>query len=138
MSFISIPAAGDAFPLVATLFRPITATRSIVVIGCATGIPQSFYANFASYIARAGYLVVTFDYRYNGLSFGSDIANFKLLDEATRIKVLKANSHVSLYDFGEKDIKGVLEYVARTWSTCKIYYSMCSLINRTLYMLHSC
>lgn len=41
---------------------PEGSPRGIVVIAPAIGIPQSYYRNFASWLAEQGYLAVTFDY----------------------------------------------------------------------------
>ncbi|MCZ2103233.1 MAG: alpha/beta fold hydrolase [Burkholderiales bacterium] len=42
--------------------------RASVVIGCAIGVPQRYYQDFAAWLARQGYLVTTFDWRGQGAS----------------------------------------------------------------------
>ena len=124
MSFLTISAAVDGFPLVATIFEPRSTTpNKTVIIACATGISQAFYAPFANFLADHGHRVLTFDYRFNGLSFNDKEACFTLLDENERIRILKDNAHVSLHEFGEKDIRGVLEHAAEIYGS-PIYYSM--------------
>ena len=48
--------APDATPLAAVLIAP------------AMGVNQDYYADFAAWLAREGYLVLTFDYRGMGAS----------------------------------------------------------------------
>lgn len=116
MSYITIPATDD-FPLVATEYA--ANTNKIVVIACATGIPQSFYAAFAKHLSKVA-TVITFDYRYTGLSFSDTKANYTLLNDAQKIAILKQHQDVLLHHFGERDIRGVLEYVAKY--NKRIYY----------------
>lgn len=42
------------------------AAQASLVIGCAMGVRQAFYAPFAQWLARQGYRVWTFDYRGSG------------------------------------------------------------------------
>ncbi len=55
--------ASDGFPVPAHVFEPAGRTRATVVLTGGTAIRQSFYAPFASYLARHGLRTVTFDYR---------------------------------------------------------------------------
>src|SRR5690348_9937564 len=59
---IRIPAM-DGYLLAATLFLPRTAKRHAVLINSATGVRRRFYRSFASYLARRGCAVLTYDYR---------------------------------------------------------------------------
>ena len=47
--------------LAATYFSPIGSVKGAVLIGPATGITRQFYKHFSSYLASAGYGVLTFD-----------------------------------------------------------------------------
>src|SRR5207302_3763758 len=44
-----------------------------VLIMAATGVPQSYYAKFAAYLAERGFTALTFDYRGIGRSRLTDI-----------------------------------------------------------------
>ncbi len=57
-------AAGS--PLAARLYRPHGAPHATVLIGGAMGVRQEYYRPFASWLARQGYLALTFDYRGSG------------------------------------------------------------------------
>jgi predicted alpha/beta hydrolase len=62
--------AADGVPLAATLFAPPdgSAPSAAVLIVPAMGVSQSYYADFAAWLAGQGYLVATFDYRGVGRS----------------------------------------------------------------------
>jgi predicted alpha/beta hydrolase len=62
---ITFPAA-DGYLLGATLFLPRGAKRHAVLINSATAVPRKFYRGFASYLARRGCAVLTYDYRGTG------------------------------------------------------------------------
>lgn len=61
-------------PLAARLFRPQggQAPKATVLVSAAMGARQDFYAPFAAWLARQGYLVATFDYRGMGGSRAPD------------------------------------------------------------------
>jgi predicted alpha/beta hydrolase len=59
---ITFPAA-DGYLLGATLFLPRGAKRHAVLINSATAVPRKIYRGFASYLARRGCAVLTYDYR---------------------------------------------------------------------------
>lgn len=50
------------------LFAPETAAKAALVIHGATGVPQRFYAGFASWAATRGVATLTYDYRDFGAS----------------------------------------------------------------------
>ncbi len=60
--------ASDGYRLAAHRFDPETAPKGSVVIAAAMAVPQSFYAEFAGWLAGQGYAVWTFDYRGTGES----------------------------------------------------------------------
>ncbi|ORY86138.1 Alpha/Beta hydrolase protein [Protomyces lactucae-debilis] len=130
MSFIDIPAAVDKFPLVGTLFDcPGKSGRAspakVCIIANATGISQAFYAQFARYLADQGFLTITFDYRYTGLSFfsGSDGGiRMEPLNQADKVKILKQHPDVSLETWGRRDIAGVIQYAHQRFQGSKLYY----------------
>jgi len=61
-------AAADGESLAGYRFEPPGAASASVVIAPAMAISQSFYANFAKWLASQGYTVWTFDYRGTGES----------------------------------------------------------------------
>ena len=61
--------AAEGCDLAGVLFRPAGAPRAAVVINGATGVPQSYYAHFARWLAaEQGVACLTFDYRDFGAS----------------------------------------------------------------------
>lgn len=60
--------APDGYRLKAHRFDPETVPKGSVVIAAAMAVPQSFYAEFAAWLAGQGYAVWTFDYRGTGES----------------------------------------------------------------------
>ena len=59
---ITFPAE-DGYALGATLFLPRGAKQHAVLINSATAVPRRIYRKFASYLARRGSAVLTYDYR---------------------------------------------------------------------------
>lgn len=53
----------DGVSLDATLFAARGKAHAIVLIGNALGVPQTFYAGLAAFLAERGFTAVTFDYR---------------------------------------------------------------------------
>jgi predicted alpha/beta hydrolase len=60
--------AADGTPLAGALFEPSGQPLSAVLIAGALGVHQSFYTSFASWLARRGHLVMSFDVRGMGAS----------------------------------------------------------------------
>jgi predicted alpha/beta hydrolase len=61
--------AADHTPLAACFYAPPAAkARGAVLIVPAMGVPQSFYAAFATWLVESGFHVATFDYRGTGKS----------------------------------------------------------------------
>ncbi|MFM9434963.1 putative alpha/beta hydrolase [Janthinobacterium sp. CG_23.3] len=60
--------AADGHALAAYCHAPLQAVRADIVIAPGMAIPQSFYGDFAAYLAGRGYRVWTFDYRGMGES----------------------------------------------------------------------
>jgi predicted alpha/beta hydrolase len=58
--------ATDRYPLAATLYLPRGAKRNAVLINSAAATPRKLYKGFASYLARRGCAVLTYDYRGTG------------------------------------------------------------------------
>jgi len=97
---VTVPAT-DGFPLGATLFRPQSTGGSagpFVIIASGTGIRRRFYANYAAYLCDRGFSVLTFDYRGIGDSRPASLFGFQ----------------ATMRDWGEKDLAGVIDWIAAT------------------------
>ena len=65
---VEIPGDGG-ITLAGTLYAPSGTPQRAVLLSTATGVTQSYYANFASWLAgERQALVLTYDYRDNGAS----------------------------------------------------------------------
>jgi predicted alpha/beta hydrolase len=71
MKQITIPTDHDF--LTATEFTPENPSGKVVLINAATGIKQSFYYNYAAFLAERGYFAYTYDYSGIGLSQTVDV-----------------------------------------------------------------
>jgi len=60
----------------ATIYRSAT-ERAVLIIASATGVKQSFYTKFATYISSQGISVITFDYQGIGRSLKQNIKQHK-------------------------------------------------------------
>jgi len=61
-------AVGDGGVLALRVWEPAGVAQASVVIGGAMGVPQTYYAAYAGWLAQQGYRVWTFDYRGHGAS----------------------------------------------------------------------
>src|SRR5262249_33162279 len=86
-------AATDGVRLTATVWDPSAPSSRTVVIASATGVKRRYYAPFASWLAKQGFSVVTFDYRGIGDSRSNDATP-------------------TMHDWGERDLAGVLAWTA--------------------------
>lgn len=78
-----------------------------VLIMPATGVPQSYYARFAAYLAERGFSVLTFDYRGIGRSKNGDLRkmaarmrDWALLDATAAFQHLSSDLLVVGHSFG--------------------------------------
>lgn len=81
--------------IVATIYPNESAVPNVVIICSATGVKQSYYESFATWLSAHGYTAVTFDYQGIGDSLKSPI---KQID-------------ITAKDYGEQDIPSVISYV---------------------------
>ncbi|QKO22958.1 alpha/beta fold hydrolase [Rhodoferax sp. BAB1] len=76
----SLPLEGGG-ALALRVYEPSGEARATVVIGGAMGVPQDYYAPYASWLAAQGYRVWSFDYRGHGESLphtpGHSLRGFK-------------------------------------------------------------
>jgi predicted alpha/beta hydrolase len=105
---ITLPAA-DGYALGATLFLARGVKRHAVLINSATAVPRRIYRKFASYLARRGSAVLTYDYRGIGDSrqramigynkpkslsgFKADMADWAALDTTAAVKWMRERYH---------------------------------------------
>jgi predicted alpha/beta hydrolase len=85
--------ATDGYELGATVFGE--RSKRAVLVMAASGVPQGYYARFATYLAARGFRVLTFDYRGIGRSLSGKIRgldarmrDWALLDGAAALAAL--------------------------------------------------
>lgn len=89
----------DKATLAVRVFEPAGESRATVVIGGAMGVPQGYYAAYATWLAQEGYRVWTFDYRGHGESLafvpGARLRGFKadLFDWARDYEAIVKHAH---------------------------------------------
>ncbi len=69
--------ARDGFELAATVCRPEADSDRVAIISSATAVPRRFYRHFATALAEAGFIVVTYDYRGIGESRPESLRGFE-------------------------------------------------------------
>jgi len=100
--------AADGQVIVGKFFRPSSTPSAAVLIAPAMGALQTYYSDFARWLADRGILAATFDYRGVGLSrwgslrgFDADIMDWARLDCAAMIDAVAERSPgVPLYWIG--------------------------------------
>jgi predicted alpha/beta hydrolase len=94
--------ATDGYRLAATIFDPPEdeeRPERLLVIASATGVRRRYYGAFASWLAKRGMRVVTFDYRGIGGSRPERLSGFD----------------ASLVDWGERDLTSVIDWAASSF-----------------------
>lgn len=89
---LSIPSGTYTLP--AQLFTPSGTPKAAYVLHCATGVPASYYAKFAEWVAAEGYAILTYDYREDAdvKSSTIDMADWGITDQNAALNML-----ISLY-----------------------------------------
>ncbi|KAF8312688.1 hypothetical protein DL93DRAFT_2156604 [Clavulina sp. PMI_390] len=119
-SFI-LPASFDNFPLAAQCYEPSDQpVLACVVISCATGITARFYRSFAHWLSCQGIAVLTYDFRYMGLSWPPHVLPLitgPLSTPETRTKALqnvpddvRITSH-----WAERDTTAAVRFASDRW-----------------------
>ena len=67
----------DGYLLTAYRFDPVVPATAVIVIASAMAVPQSFYVGFATFLAKQGFQVWTFDYRGIGESLQGSMRKVK-------------------------------------------------------------
>ncbi|KAF8312703.1 hypothetical protein DL93DRAFT_2098175 [Clavulina sp. PMI_390] len=141
MITFTLPALIDAFPLTAQLFDPTTQPmRASVVILNATGINSKLYRDFASWLAKQDIGVVTFDYRYTGLSWPPELKHL-VGQEATReshiAALRKVPKDVAITShWAQRDAAAVVRYAADRWPAAPLTVLGHSLGGMMIPLLH--
>jgi predicted alpha/beta hydrolase len=89
--------ARDGMELAGDLFRPRGEPQAVAVVAPAMGVRRSFYASFAAFLAEAGVLALSVDYRGIGDSAPPSLRGFE----------------ARLRDWGELDLSGACDEVRR-------------------------
>ena len=95
----------DGVTLYGTIYTPLNELKAAVLVGPATGIKRQFYSNFAQFLCRQGFAVMTFDNRGIGQSLQGSV---------------KHNS-ASIVCWGEKDPPAALEFLKETFPTTQYH-----------------
>ena len=73
----AITLTGSGAPIAVKCFESTGAARASVVIGCAIGVHQRYYQDFAAWLAGQGLAVFTFDWRDQGESLTSALRDVR-------------------------------------------------------------
>lgn len=96
--------ARDGFELAATVYRPPEPSDCVAIISSATAVPRRFYRHFATALAEAGFITITYDYRGIGDSRPASLRGF---DARTR-------------DWALLDMAGVIDCARREFMPRRI------------------
>lgn len=88
----------------ATIWRPTNSPQGVIVVHPATATPQRFYTAFAEYMAEAGFITLTYDYRGTGRS-----------GEPCK------NPDVRMRDWMSEDVPAVAEFVLENFNGLPAY-----------------
>jgi predicted alpha/beta hydrolase len=111
---ITFPAA-DGYLLGATLYLPRGAKRHAVLINSATAVPRKLYKGFASYLARRGCAVLTYDYR------GTGDSRLKSLSGYNQQRSL-AGFKASMSDWAALDVTAAVKWMGERYKPLPLNY----------------
>jgi predicted alpha/beta hydrolase len=111
---ITFPAA-DGYLLGATLYLPRGAKRHAVLINSATAVPRKLYKGFASYLARRGCAVLTYDYRGTGDSRQKSLTNYSQPRSLVGFKA-------SMSDWAALDVTAAVAWMRQRYKTLPLNY----------------
>jgi predicted alpha/beta hydrolase len=111
---ITFPAA-DGYLLGATLYLPRGAKRHAVLISSAAAVPRKLYKGFASYLARRGCAVLTYDYRGTG---DSRLKSLTAYDQPRSLVGFQA----SMSDWAALDVTAAVAWMRQRYKTLPLSY----------------
>ena len=111
---ITFPAA-DGYLLGATLFLPRGAKRHAVLINSATAVPRRVYRGFASYLARRGCAVLTYDYRGTGDSRQKSLTGYNQQRSLVGFKA-------SMSDWAALDVTAAVAWMRERYKALPLNY----------------
>lgn len=102
----AISFSSDHFELAGTVFRPLTPPTAIAVINGALGVPASFYASFATWLAETrGIACLTYDYRDFGASAARPLRQ----------------SNATMSDWGLRDAQAARDFAASLYPDTSLW-----------------
>ena len=107
--------AKDGYPLGATLFLPRGVKQRAVVISSATATPRKIYRGFATYLARRGFAVLTYDYRGIGGSRQKSIEGY---NKPKSLKGFKA----TMSDWAALDAAAAISWMRERYHALPLSY----------------
>ncbi|WVH09647.1 MAG: Hydrolase, alpha/beta fold family [Fluviibacter phosphoraccumulans EoVTN8] len=96
--------AVDGFPLHGHLWRADSQPHTTLLINPATGVVARYYNRYAAFLARAGFVVLTYDYRGIGASKPKSLRGFC----ATK------------HDWGALDCEAAIQYLSKSYPQLKM------------------
>lgn len=111
---ITFPAK-DGYTLGGTLFLPRGAKRHAVLINSATAVPRQIYKGFASYLAKRGSAVLTYDYRGTGDSRQKSLVGYN------QFKSL-AGFQASMADWAALDATAAVTWMRERYNNLPLGY----------------
>jgi predicted alpha/beta hydrolase len=111
---IRLPAT-DGYLLAATLYLPRGARRQAVLINSATAVPRKLYKGFASYLARRGSAVLTYDYR------GIGDSRQKSWTDPNKPRSL-AGFEASMSDWAARDVTAAVAWMRQRYRSMPLNY----------------
>ena len=107
--------ATDGYSLGATLFLPRGTKRDAVLINSATAVPRKIYRGFASYLARRGCAVLTYDYRGTGDSRQKSLTGYNQPKSLVGFKA-------SMSDWAALDVTGAVAWMRERYKNLPLNY----------------
>lgn len=111
---ITFPAA-DRYLLGATLYLPRGAKRHAVLINSAAAVPRKLYKGFASYLARRGCAVLTYDYRGTGDSRLNSLSGYNQQRSLVGFKA-------SMSDWAALDVTAAVAWMRQRYKALPLNY----------------
>jgi predicted alpha/beta hydrolase len=105
----------DGYSLGATLYLPRGAKRHAVLINSAAAVPRKLYKGFASYLARRGCAVLTYDYRGTGDSRQKSLTNYSQPRSLVGFKA-------SMSDWAALDVTAAVAWMRERYKTLPLNY----------------